>query len=649
MYLAFFMNLAGSVATGLMFLFALRYYLYIEKSSKTVYLMLTAASFLLWNVSQFISILEAGDIGTTFFITFVSAASITPAMLISDSLKMKRLRAIEFVLLLFSWVFPLFQSSDFRIGSGVFFTLNASFVSILLMYGYLHTRSFNLRSKIASYVAYYGIFSIFEVAVIWIRLSTASIWLYVLSANFVILPIYLYILMSLSYGRQMTRISINFWKNVLYGVMISAFISFVLLVGYYVNLYFSGKMDIFQSFFVSFIIVFFFFLAFSEYLKKIDTVFEGLLRTKSSYSRSRMIRLVKRMLEVDTLEELDPILADYCDKVFETRDVELFFMEDDETFRSSKTLLKIEDEVYKALSSERIFDLYTLPYKEPHFYGKELLVWMKNMDKIEGFVLLGHRRTGRYTPSDTEAINMLANQLTFFMSRYRSIQRVRNAERSMIFQERMASLGRVAFGMAHEIRNPLNIISTSMQLLRESPSNEKLWKYIHEELERINSILGNFLDFSRQKSPSTEEGNVSELVRKTAVLLNESASKRSVEIGVSVPEAVTAKFDKTLLMEILLNLGTNALDAVGDNGRIDFRLSCRKDYFKISVSNNGRPIGQEELKHIFEPFYTTKENGTGLGLAIVYNYIQSMGGYINVKSDERETVFTVFIYGEVKS
>jgi signal transduction histidine kinase len=332
-----------------------------------------------------------------------------------------------------------------------------------------------------------------------------------------------------------------------------------------------------------------------------------------------------------------------------TEDIELFFKADDGNYVSIKRELS-QSEV-PCNDVEKIVDLYNIPFAGI-FSGKELLVWMKNAGKVEGFMVLGHKKSGRYSSEDLEWIETLSNHLTFFLSRYRSIQRVIKVEKQMIFQERMAALGKLSSGVTHEIRNPLNVISTSIQMLRKSSDpaeNEKLWKYIEEELVRVNSILENFLYFARQKPPVIEEGDPSEIVKKISLLLSENASKRSVEIKTYLPKIpFMAKFDKTMLMEILLNIGTNALDAVEPGQWIAFKIENFLEFFKISISNNGKPIPPSEIQHIFEPFYTTKENGTGLGLSIVYSYVNAMGGHVSVKSDEKETVFSIVIPMEVK-
>ena len=639
------MNLAGSMATGLMMLFALRYHFYSKKEAQNLYIVLIASSFLLWNVSEFSKTFGRVDLQFIFFMSFLALASITPVLHVSKSLNLEKLYQLEWALLLvfgISMILIHFLSLNIQEWGAFFFTANSILTISYLAREHLKTRSFSRRSKITLHVIYYTTFAAFEISSVWVEVLSASAGSYLLSANSLALPIYLYVLLSIHYGYK-TLTSTGFFKNILYGAFISLVVSAFFVIGYYVNSYFTNRIGIIQSFFVSFALIFFAFFAFSAYLKKFDRILEKVVKSGAYYYRESMMNFVRQILEIDSLEELEPIVVGYCRKILNVKEVEIFFREQGEIYRSLNTSIKIDPKINYSLLSSKMVDLYTIPHKPSHFKGKELLVWLKNVDKVEGFLLLGHKQFGKYTRLDMEILELISNQITFFMSRLRSIKRVRKAERSMFFQERMVSLGKLAFGVAHEIRNPLNVISTSLQILNEDTSStEKLKSYIQEEIERINNILENFLDFARQKSPSIEEGDVRELIDKTVLLLSENALKKSVKITPNVPKTpVMANFDKNMLMEILLNLGTNALDAVEKGGNIEFSLTFNKNLFTIEVSDDGKAIDPSNIDHIFEPFYTTKPNGTGLGLAIVYNYVHKMGGTVRVKSDKAETKFTV--------
>jgi len=645
----FYINLASIVVNVIVMFIAIRYYFFTEENIKNPYLIFMIGASFFWNLDVFFEVFNLSSDQYLLPIFFILFQTI-PVLMISYGLKFKYLYISESILLAIGMATSvlLIFFENFLLIIGILSTFNVIFSITFMMEEYSSIISFTKRSRILSYMVFYGLFSVLEAIIAWLWIYKSSMWPYVEMMNSILISVYLYTMVNLVYEKRI-RISMIFLKNVLYGAIISSLISSLLIISYYTNFYFSKTAGMIQFFSMTFVVIFLSFLVFGDYLQKIDTFFEKLLRTGRGYKREKTIEFVKKSLEIDSLEELNSLILNYCTGVLNTEDIELFFKADDGNYVSIKRELS-QSEV-PCNDVEKIVDLYNIPFAGI-FSGKELLVWMKNAGKVEGFMVLGHKKSGRYSSEDLEWIETLSNHLTFFLSRYRSIQRVIKVEKQMIFQERMAALGKLSSGVTHEIRNPLNVISTSIQMLRKSSDpaeNEKLWKYIEEELVRVNSILENFLYFARQKPPVIEEGDPSEIVKKISLLLSENASKRSVEIKTYLPKIpFMAKFDKTMLMEILLNIGTNALDAVEPGQWIAFKIENFLEFFKISISNNGKPIPPSEIQHIFEPFYTTKENGTGLGLSIVYSYVNAMGGHVSVKSDEKETVFSIVIPMEVK-
>ncbi|WP_456400092.1 ATP-binding protein [Mesoaciditoga sp.] len=652
MLFSFYVNLASSIANGLMLLYSVRYHIYSKKSPKNFYSIFMTTVFLIWNASEFFRIFGKVQFQLLSFSLFSFLISIAIALMLSSFLDIKKMYWLEFFFLIVGSVaffFYAFTSKNLSEFSTVFFTLNSSVMLFCLVWKYFQVRSFSVRNKIILNALYYLGFFSFEAIVVWSYYFGPFSPSYLILTNSLILSVYLYMLMSSMYGNNVS-FSANFFKNALYGGLVAFIISVFFTIGYYVDSYFAGKVGTVQSFFINFVLVFFLFLAFNGFFKKIDIVLEKFTKTGTYYYRESMMNFMRKVLSIDNLEELSVLVSNYMLKVLNSSTVEIFFKEDDGTFISAKR--KIDGSYFNSIPKfTKVVDLYAISKKPKFLKGKEFLVWIKSVDKIEGCMILGCKRFGRYTPSDLEVVDIISNQIALFFSRYRSIERVRKAERNLFLQEKMASLGRLAFGVAHEIRNPLNVISTSLQIIDEEPQqSKKLRKYIQEEIERINGLLENFLDFARQKPKSVEMVNINEIVQKTVLLLKESALKKDVEVIESVPQQpIYAKIDKNMMMEVLLNLGTNALDAVGEGGKIWFELKRNGDSFYVHVSNNGKPIPEEDREKIFEPFYTTKAHGSGLGLSIVYNYIQNMGGTVYVESDASKTTFTVHLPLEVKN
>ncbi len=232
-------------------------------------------------------------------------------------------------------------------------------------------------------------------------------------------------------------------------------------------------------------------------------------------------------------------------------------------------------------------------------------------------------------------------------------QRVRDAtedlkktQDKLIQSEKLAALGKLSAGIAHEIRNPL----TSMKVLVHALSGrlegrEKEQEdiaVIEDEIERVNRIITRFLDFARPRSPEFSRVDVNRLLDETITLVTREAEERGVlfeQTRESVP-AVLA--DREQMKQVFLNVFLNALDAMPGGGQLSVSTRCTAGRVEIAVSDRGGGIQEETRKQIFEPFFTTKEEGVGLGLSIVKRIVDEHGGTLLVKDNPpRGTTFTV--------
>jgi two-component system, NtrC family, sensor histidine kinase PilS len=214
--------------------------------------------------------------------------------------------------------------------------------------------------------------------------------------------------------------------------------------------------------------------------------------------------------------------------------------------------------------------------------------------------------------------------------------------------EHLASLGRLAAGIAHEIRNPLASISGSLQLLHATDQldadDRRLMEIALREIERLNTLITGFLAYARPQTPSLEPVDLGEEIR---VLAGGIAGLHSGE-GLLAPPRVDApaglwvKADRDLLSSLLWNLLRNAAEA-GEKEQVEIRVDpLDEEYVSLVVTDHGAGVAAEHLAHIFEPFYTTKDSGTGLGLATVHRIVQEHGGGIEVQSSVgRGTTFTI--------
>jgi len=228
---------------------------------------------------------------------------------------------------------------------------------------------------------------------------------------------------------------------------------------------------------------------------------------------------------------------------------------------------------------------------------------------------------------------------------------------NMEYTNKMATIGRLAAGVAHEINNPLAIINEKAGLLNdlvtvaeEHPLNERfrgIVDSIIRSVERCSSITHRLLGFARQREARTEMINLELLLKEVLGFLGKSALHRDIEVNFKIPGDLPAiESDRRQLQQIFLNIINNAFAAVDDGGRIEIGMEePGPGSVEVSVTDNGSGISKENLKHIFEPFFTTKKGyGTGLGLSITYSMVAKIGGRIDVNSVVgKGTSFTVLL------
>lgn len=233
-------------------------------------------------------------------------------------------------------------------------------------------------------------------------------------------------------------------------------------------------------------------------------------------------------------------------------------------------------------------------------------------------------------------------------------------------KDRLAVLGQMAAGLAHEIRNPLGAIKGAAQLLaepmgpshREDPSSREFIGIILEEVERLNRVVGNVLDLARPSENSVVPIDVNAVVRRTLQVLGAERTS-GVDLTTTLEDELPrVSVDPEQLRQVLMNLMRNAVQAAGDRGRVNVTTRVRfgrstrsgagpKDggtFVEINVADTGPGMSQKTLEKIFLPFFTTKDRGTGLGLAISQRIVQGAGGRIEVRSYEgKGSTFTVVL------
>ncbi|MCG8416384.1 MAG: ATP-binding protein [Proteobacteria bacterium] len=221
------------------------------------------------------------------------------------------------------------------------------------------------------------------------------------------------------------------------------------------------------------------------------------------------------------------------------------------------------------------------------------------------------------------------------------VTEVKELEDRTRLAERLAAVGTMAAGLAHEIRNPLNSALLQLQLLdrrlHKNHYDPKLLEpiaLVRNEITRLSQLVREFLDFARPSVLDVEECDVVELVRNAVELQRPAASASGVHIELATPDRpVIVAVDRGKMQQVILNLLRNAIEALDATGRITVEVAADGTGALVRVRDNGPGIADDVLTRLFEPFFSTKEQGTGLGMAICHSLITQHGGDIRAYSD----------------
>jgi signal transduction histidine kinase len=215
-------------------------------------------------------------------------------------------------------------------------------------------------------------------------------------------------------------------------------------------------------------------------------------------------------------------------------------------------------------------------------------------------------------------------------------------------QERLALLGEISSGLAHEIRTPLGALLTGIKLLEkdaeEGAENLLVLSLLKKETLRLKEKLSEFLAYARPSKPNLTSGLVAELLHETVAQLKQDPDLTR-EVKITYEPNLQDKpcyFDRAKMKEVILNITINSLQALNGKGRLRLTSFQSRGRQWIQVTDNGPGINGENLKQIFKPFFTSKGEGTGLGLSIALGIVEEHGGQITVSSlPDQETSFTV--------
>ncbi len=231
----------------------------------------------------------------------------------------------------------------------------------------------------------------------------------------------------------------------------------------------------------------------------------------------------------------------------------------------------------------------------------------------------------------------------------RDITKDINLQKAMMQQEKLASVGRLSAGVAHEINNPLTTILTTAMLIQEDLTpDDPLYQELNtitDETLRCRKIVTSLLNFARQSSPTKKENSINTIVAETILLTKKQAVFKGLVIEMDASEGIPpVHVDQGQIQQALINLIINAIEASESGGKVSVAtdFSPVNSMVEIKVSDKGKGMTEETIDRIFDPFFTDKKTGTGLGLAITHGIIEQHDGTIDVTSAlNRGSTFTI--------
>jgi signal transduction histidine kinase len=263
--------------------------------------------------------------------------------------------------------------------------------------------------------------------------------------------------------------------------------------------------------------------------------------------------------------------------------------------------------------------------------------------QLIGMINLSHKfNKDIYSHEDIELLSTLANQTAIAVENARLYEDLKRSKSYIRRADRLASLGTLTAGLAHEIRNPLVAIKTLTQLLPERIDDEEFRNEFLQiasgEVDRISSLVTELLDFARPSDPKLELEDINAVLDGMILLVSTETKKKQIDITKDYSSDVPPiQIDREQIKQVFLNILLNGIEATSENGKITVRTRCfmkpgGEPYTQIEFTDTGCGIPQEYIEDIFNPFFTTKSTGSGLGLSISNQIIQDHRGYIDVES-----------------
>lgn len=270
----------------------------------------------------------------------------------------------------------------------------------------------------------------------------------------------------------------------------------------------------------------------------------------------------------------------------------------------------------------------------------------KDIDRSEAERLLTYAKQAAFAIDNAILYQRLSGRIKELRNAYKKLEE--NSQR-LLKAERLAAIGELSAKVAHEIRNPLVSIGGYARLLErkisDQPEMKKYASIIKEQISHLESILNNILKVARPSRAACRELDLNQVFRKVAYLMEDLLKERRVEIVYQLDCSEPVIWgDEKLIFQMYLNLLKNAVEAIGQGGKIIYRTRCQQKFVEVELEDTGAGIPGEDLPHIYEMFYTTKPGGTGLGLSVVQQIVTEHNGAIEISSKPAEGTIVKLVF-----
>jgi signal transduction histidine kinase len=456
--------------------------------------------------------------------------------------------------------------------------------------------------------------------------------------------------------------------------LIYAFLLFVLLVPCYLAVVWGqqaafGQINATFSLFTLFLLIVVGFLFPKVRFRTEEALERALFRKKIDY-RETLLRSSKEMVSIVDIEELSTSLVRTVARALGTEKGSLYLQDEKGVYDLRATIRTDDNEQYQEKSITRDDDVVRLLQKTHRPVIKEelqlaqqdpqaqraarrmgeleaeLSIPIVSKNKMIGILSLGQKdRKEIYSTEDLELLSTLANQAAIAIENARLYENLKQSQATLRRADRLSSLGLLTAGLAHEIRNPLVAIRTFTQLLPERYDDAEFREGFQglalKEVDRICGLITDLLSFARPSRPNVAEEHVNDVVDGIARILETEAKEKGVEIKRDfAAELPKVWIDREQMKQVFMNVILNAIQAMKTGGSIfiSTRPYSRNqagepgEFVQVEIRDTGVGIPEENLDHIFDPFFTSKEEGSGLGLSVSHQIVQEHGGYVTAES-----------------